>query len=77
MSELFTEQATKLDAVDAYKRLKQAAGAPARGGMKWLAERGLAKFDEARGIWMFRKVPLIDEQWIEAEATFPLGLKKR
>jgi len=63
----FTEQAEALDGIDDYKRLKQAAGAPKRGGMQWLADRGLAKFDEVRGVWLFRKVPLTDEKWVVAK----------
>jgi hypothetical protein len=67
MGELFSEQAEALDSIDAYKRLKQAAGAPKRGGMQWLQERGLAKWDETRGAWLFRKLPLTDEQWVVAK----------
>jgi hypothetical protein len=69
MSELLAEQRNKMDAVEAFKRLKRATGVPAgvsgRRAMQWLAKRGLAKRDESRGVWLFRRLPLTDEQWIE------------
>jgi hypothetical protein len=64
MAEIFSEQAEALDSIDAYEHLKQAAGAPKRGAMQWLAERELAKFDETRGVWLIRKLPLTDEKWV-------------
>jgi hypothetical protein len=66
------EYVDKIERLGAYQRLKRAAGVPAgvsdRRTKIWLAKRGLAKWDEARGVWLFRGLPLTDEQWIE-EAT--------
>jgi hypothetical protein len=69
LSEIIDEYADKIERLEAYTRLKRAAGVPAglsdRRAKIWLAKRGLAKWDEVRSVWLFRKLPLIDEQWIE------------
>jgi hypothetical protein len=77
MQEILEEQAGFIDQVDAYLRLKRAAGAPDKGkALPWLAERGLAKWDEGREKWSIRKLPLTGEQWIELSAP-SLNLVRR